>query len=73
MYALSSAVADVTLPNLHELQSEKYEGERSDPLTDGLRIEFETWLTGLYIVLGVDTPLILVGLATENTLWGLEP
>ena len=60
----------VTLPILHELQSEKYEVEGSGSLIDCLRIEFETWLTGLYIVLGVDT--LLTGLATENGLCGLE-
>ncbi len=37
---------------------------------DSLRIGSEAWLSGLYTVLGVAT--LVTGLATENSLFGLE-
>jgi hypothetical protein len=60
----------VTSPVLHELQIEKKETELSGPLANGLRDSPETWLSGLYTVLGVVT--LVMGLPTEEVLRGSE-
>jgi hypothetical protein len=62
--------ADITLPVLHELQSEKYEAELLGALDNGLYNAWGPGLNGLPTALGL--VILVIGLPIGDALFGSE-